>query len=644
MKEQHERASPRLQFTKEELENPELAKPIHKAEKAADKYEKAQNKLKKKRTLKLTREAVEAESPVDGHQPAEAIPTEEIPVADPSAPAVLNTRKKPNVKAETAPVKPTPVPSGKKAEAVHEAKKKTVRLKFEETKTKPPSKIQHPVTRTVNTELHRTTAASNEDDNVAVSASLEGEKAGESALQMGDHAFHAHKLHTYRKAEHAEKELDKANIHYLQAKKQAENPQFSSNPYSRWQQKRAIKKEYAAAKAGKSAKTGSTATKTTEKAADTAEKAAKSVIEKIRENPKVLLICALGAMLLVVMSAVQSCTPLAQSVLESIVIGTYPAEEDDVRAAERAYAAKEKELQDEINHYERYHPGYDEYHVDADEIWHDPYVLIAIISAYYDGEDWDIDRAYPVIEKYFKLQYDLTETVETEIRYKDETRTGTYTVTDPDTGQRRTESYSYTASVPYTYTICNVTLENKNLSHLPVVSMSRHTMGMYALYMATHGNMDGIFRGGHASELRDPYIYDIPQEVLDANPAFATLMEEANKYIGYPYVWGGDSPETSFDCSGFVSYVFTNSGVYNTGRLGANGLHSLCRKVSADEAQPGDLVFFEGTLGEKVDGVTHVGIYVGNHMMIHCGSPIGYQDLNDSYYKKHLLDYGRIPY
>ena len=644
MKEQHERASPRLQFTKEELENPELTKPIHKAEKAADKYEKAQNKLKKKRTLKLTREEVEAESPVDGHQLSEAIPTEEIPVADPSAPAVLNTRKKPNVKAETAPVKPTSVPSGKKAEAVHEAKKKTVRLKFEETKAKPPSKIQHPVTRTVNTELHRTTAASNEDDNVAVSASLEGEKAGESALQMGDHAFHAHKLHTYRKAEHAEKELDKANIHYLQAKQQAENPQFSSNPYSRWQQKRAIKKEYAAAKAGKSAKTGSTATKTTEKAADTAEKAAKSVIEKIRENPKVLLICALGAMLLVVMSAVQSCTPLAQSVLESIVIGTYPAEEDDVRAAERAYAAKEKELQDEINHYERYHPGYDEYHVDADEIWHDPYVLIAIISAYYDGEDWDIDRAYPVIEKYFKLQYDLTETVETEIRYKDETRTGTYTVTDPDTGQRRTESYSYTASVPYTYTICNVTLENKNLSHLPVVSMSRHTMGMYALYMATHGNMDGIFRGGHASELRDPYIYDIPQEVLDANPAFATLMEEANKYIGYPYVWGGDSPETSFDCSGFVSYVFTNSGVYNTGRLGANGLHSLCRKVSADEAQPGDLVFFEGTLGEKVDGVTHVGIYVGNHMMIHCGSPIGYQDLNDSYYKKHLLDYGRIPY
>ena len=384
--------------------------------------------------------------------------------------------------------------------------------------------------------------------------------------------------------------------------------------------------------------------KTTEKAADTAEKAAKSVIDKIRENPKVLLICALGAMLLVVMSALQSCTPLAQSVLESIVIGTYPAEEDDVRAAERAYAAKEKELQDEINHYEQLHPGYDEYHVNADEIWHDPYVLIAIISAYYDGEDWDIDRAYPVIEKYFELQYDLTETVETEIRYRDETRTGTYTVTDPDTGERRTESYSYTASVPYEYTICNVTLENKNLSHLPVVSMSHHTMGMYALYMATHGNMEGIFRGGHASVLRDPYIYDIPQEVLDANPTFARLMEEANQYIGYPYVWGGDSPETSFDCSGFVSYVFTNSGVYNTGRLGAKGLHSLCRKISADEIQPGDLVFFEGTLGEKVDGVTHVGIYVGNHMMIHCGSPIGYQDLNDSYYKKHLLDYGRIPY
>ena len=656
--EQNERGSPRLRFSKEELENPELVKPIRKAEKAAAKYEKTQGKLKTKRSLKLTREEIvqesKAESPVSDAPAVEAIPAEDAPVADPSAPAVLNTRKKPTARQEVTPAKAVSAPTVRKtepakaADPVHEIKKKTVQLKFEETKTKPPSKIHHPVTHTVSTELHRTTASANKDDNVAVSASLEGEKAGESALQMGDHAYHAHKLRTYRKAENAEKKLDKANIHYLQAKQQSENPQFSSNPYSRWQQKRAIKKEYAAAKAGKGAKAGSsagsTAKQSAEKATDTAGKAVKTVIDKIKENPKAILICMLGAMLLIVMSAVQSCTPLAQSVLESIVIGTYPAEEDDVRAAERAYAAKEKELQDEIKNYERYHPGYDEYNVDADEIWHDPYVLIAIISAYYDGADWDIDKAYPVIEKYFELQYELTETVETEIRYKDEQRTGTYTITDPDTGATHTERYEYTASVPYTYTICNVTLENKDLSHLPVVSMSHHTMGMYALYMATHGNMEGIFRGGHASTLRDPTLYDIPQETLDANPVFATLMEEANKYIGYPYVWGGASPETSFDCSGFVSYVYTNTGVYNTGRLGAKGLYSLCRKVSEDEVQPGDLVFFEGTMGDDAAGVTHVGIYVGNHMMIHCGSPIGYQDLNDSYYKKHFLDYGRIPY
>ena len=336
-------------------------------------------------------------------------------------------------------------------------------------------------------------------------------------------------------------------------------------------------------------------------------------------------------------------TPLAQSVLESVVIGTYPAEEEDVRAAERVYAEKERQLKDEMDHYERYHPGYDEYHVEADEIWHNPYVLIAIISAYYDGQEWDIDSAMPVIEKYFALQYMVTETVTTKTRYRTERQTGTRLVTDPDTGRTHTETYSYDADVPYTYTICNVKLENKDLSHLPVVSMSHHTMGMYALYMASHGNMEGIFHGPHAVPLKDPMLYDIPQETLDADPTFARLMEEANKYVGYPYVWGGASPETSFDCSGFVSYVFTASGVYNTGRLGAKGLRSLCRDVPVDQARPGDIVFFDGTMGEGVAGITHCGIYVGNNMMIHCGSPLGYANLNDSYWRQHFHSFGRVP-
>jgi len=249
----------------------------------------------------------------------------------------------------------------------------------------------------------------------------------------------------------------------------------------------------------------------------------------------------------------------------------------------------------------------------------------------------------PVIEKYFKLQYIVTETFTTETRYRTEQQSGTRWVTDPDTGQTHLESYTYDEDIPYEYKICNVTLENRDLSHMPVISMSHHTMGMYALYMATHGNMEGIFHGKYAVPLKDPYIYEIPQETLDADPRFATLMEEANKYVGYPYVWGGASPETSFDCSGFVSYVYTASGVYNIGRRGANGLHSMCRTVSPEEARPGDLVFFEGTMGEKVGGITHVGIYVGNHHMIHCGSPCGYADLNDHYWVQHFHSYGRVP-
>ncbi len=524
------------------------------------------------------------------------------------------------------------------------ATKAAPKLAFEENRKKPPSKLKHPstVVRTVNTELHRKAARANEDNNVAASASLQAEEKAESALKMGDHAFHAHKLRAYRREE---KKVDAANIRTLQNARNAENPTFTSNPYSRWQQKRAIRKEYAEAKrAGRTASSAHSKAKRAQEAASEAKDKIKAVVNTIRRRPKLMILGLLGGMLVMVMGMVQSCTPLAQSVLESVVIGTYPATEDDVRAAERVYLAKEQELKYEMDHYSEVHPGYDEYNVKQDEIWHNPYVLIAIISAYYDGQEWDMDKAMPVIEKYFDLQYRVTEEVVTETRYRTEQQSGTRWVADPNTGEQTLESYTYDAEVPYEYTICNVDLENYDLSHTPVISMSHHTMGMYALYMATHGNMEGIFRGRYAVPLKDPYIYEIPQETLDADPMFAKLMEEANKYVGYPYVWGGASPETSFDCSGFVSYVYTASGVYNIGRRGANGLHSMCRTATAEEARPGDLVFFEGTMGEDVGGITHVGIYVGNHHMIHCGSPCGYADLNDSYWVQHFHSFGRVPY
>ena len=667
MDEHRSRGSPRLQFSKEELENDALARPIAKAEKAADKYEAAQKKMRKGYRIRLTRESGDTVSSSSSDHPRSApdeyhavTREEEIPDVrtDPTAPAVQNTRKKPKPAkdeskapdANSMPV-PEPLSHGTAPDAAVPAasagtKKKVLRLKFEETQAKKPSQLTHPVQKAVKTagdQLHRQFKESNEDDNVAVNAVLQADQKTETALQMGEHAYHAHKMRPYRRLEKAEKRLDKANIRVMEKQYQQEHPQFTSNPYSRWQQKRAIRREYAAAKRGANGRTVQSTAKSAEKATEKVSDAAGKAVEVIRRHPTILLLLALGGMLLIVMSSLQACTPLAQSVLESVVIGTYPAEEEDVRAAERVYAEKERQLKDEMDHYERYHPGYDEYHVEADEIWHNPYVLIAIISAYYDGQEWDIDSAMPVIEKYFALQYVVTETVTTETRYRTERQTGTRLVTDPDTGRTYTESYTYDADVPYTYTICNVKLENKDLSHLPVVSMSHHTMGMYALYMASHGNMEGIFHEPHAVPLKDPMLYDIPQETLDADPTFARLMEEANKYVGYPYVWGGASPETSFDCSGFVSYVFTASGVYNTGRLGAKGLRSLCRDVPVDQARPGDIVFFDGTMGEGVAGITHCGIYVGNNMMIHCGSPLGYANLNDSYWRQHFHSFGRVP-
>ena len=655
MDELRNRGSPRLQFSKEELDDPFLADPIARAEKAADKLDKVQKKIRSKQRLILSVEEIDEVPPAGSAVDAPVSAQGEVPLADPGAPGVLNTRRKPTAKAaekaaDTAEQvlkdAETEIKDGVQTAAQGIKKKKVVRLKFEEAKAKPPSRINHPVQKTVRSagdQLHRQVAKSNEEDNnVAVDAVLRADDIKETALQAGEHAYHAHKLKPYKAAERAERKLDHANIRYLEAKAQSENPQFTSNPVSRWQQKRAIRREYAAAKRGAStgANTAAGAQKTSKAAGKAVEKtgdATTAVAEFFQKHPKALLLIALGAMLLIVMSSLQACTPLAQSVLESIVIGTYPAEEDTVRAAERAYAAKERELKDELDHYQQRHPEYDEVHVKAQEIWHDPYVLIAIISAYYDGQDWDMDKAIPVIEKYFKLQYELTEDVTTETRYRTET---TY-VYNPETHRNEPAQ----SQVPYTYKTCNVTLVNKNLSHLPVVSMSHHTMGMYALYMATHGNMEGIFAGNpHATPLKDPMLYDIPQETLDANPTFARLMEEAEKYIGYPYVWGGASPETSFDCSGFVSYVFTNSGVYNTGRLGAKGLRSLCRNVPDDDPQPGDIVFFSGTMGDDVEGITHCGIYVGNNMMIHCGSPIGYANLNDSYWRKHFDSFGRVPH
>ena len=311
-------------------------------------------------------------------------------------------------------------------------------------------------------------------------------------------------------------------------------------------------------------------------------------------------------------------------------------------AAEEQYCGMEAELQELLDNYEATH-DHDEYHFDLDEIEHDPYVLISAITAL-KGEAWTIDEVQGILQTLFDKQYILTETVTTETRYRTETRTGSYTYTDPETGERVTEEYEYDVRIPYTYYICNVSLENFNLSHVPVYIMSQDQLSMYAMYMSTLGNRPDLFSSsGYVRKYYNTHYekYEIPPEALE-NEQFAAMIAEAEKYLGYPYVWGGSSPSTSFDCSGYVSWVVNNCGVgWSVGRLGASGLLGICTRVSAANAQPGDLIFFQGTY--DTPGASHVAIYVGNGMMLHCGDPIQYTSIETSYWQRHFLAYGRLP-
>lgn len=635
------RSAPRLQFTDEELVAEGLKKPIEQVQKATKKANKARQKLSGKMVFDKNTAAEQhtaAEEPVTASKPEKLmqkakiqkqrseslrselktdtpdLPQEEVkPISD-----NLLTRSK-TAKGKTTPTKTVLKPG--------DAPQKPTRLSFEpDLKSPHKGKGTQPVTRAVWNEVHKS-LRENADGDIGAEAADTSLQASETTLRFGDNVHHRHELRKFRKAEHAEKQVDKANIRFLQKKDElqrtAENTApHASNPISRAWQKRKIKKDYVAARYSK--KTASSAAfKSGKKAAKESEKNTRRVVSFVSRHKGAVIVLALGALLVFFVQGLSSLVPLMESGLSAITAGTYPAEEADVRAAERIYAQKERELKDEMDHYERYHPGYDAYVVDAQEIWHDPYALIAIISAYRGGEQWTIDDAVPIINKYFDWQYKKTETVASEQRYR------TVIVDGEETQEW------------FTYTTCTVKLENKILSHAPVYTMSRENMGLYALYMSTHGNMDGIFRGAHCSELKDPTIYEVPQELLDADPNFALLIEEANKRLGYPYVWGGYTPDTSFDCSGFVSWLFTSTGVRNIGHAGAKGLYSMSQHISPEEALPGDVIFFAGTI-EGDSGITHCGLYVGNGWMVHCGSPCTYARMDDSYHQEHFYAFGRM--
>ena len=565
---------PRLQFSDADLAEPKLEKPIKRVKKAEAKADKAQAKIPKKTVAKKEH----------GFDPA------------------------------TGKVK--------------------TQLRFEEVdKKKPPSKLTHAVqdapANFVLSQVHREVRQS-EDDNVGVEAAHKVEQAVESGGRLVQSAHRAHQLKPYRAAIRAEKKLERANLDALQKKAEIDSP--TSNPVSKWQQKQAIKKQYAAAKHNQAAQTTAKAAENTaraaKKAAEKAEKAGKYVWEHRRGFA---IAAAILLMLAFLLNGLSSCSVIMDGVGSGIAASTYPSQDADMLGAEAQYCEMEAELQRYLDTYESTH-DYDEYHFDLDTIEHDPYVLISIITALHQGE-WTLDEVQGTLQMLFDRQYILTEDVVVETRY----RTETDTWTDAD-GNTHTDTYQ----VPYDYYICTVTLENFNLSHVPVYIMSEEQLGMYATYMATLGNRPDLFPGsGYIGKyVEGSYTdYDIPPEALD-DEVFAAIIKEAEKYLGYPYVWGGSSPSTSFDCSGFVSWVINHSG-WGVGRLGAQGLCNICTPVPSANVKPGDLVFFTGTY--DTPGVSHVGIYVGNNMMIHCGDPISYANLNSSYWQSHFYRYGRLP-
>ena len=565
---------PRLQFSDADLAEPKLKKPIKRVKKAEAKADKAQAKIPKKTVVKKER----------GFDPA------------------------------TGKVK--------------------TQLRFEKVdKKKPPSKLTHAVqdapANLILSQVHREVRQS-EDDNVGVEAAHKVEQAVESGGRLVQSAHRAHQLKPYRAAIRAEKKLERANLDALQKKAEIDSP--TSNPVSKWQQKQAIKKQYAAAKHNQAAQTTAKAAENTakaaKKAAEKAEKAGKYVWEHRRGFA---IAAAILLMLAFLLNGLSSCSVIMDGVGSGIAASTYPSQDADMLGAEAQYCEMEAELQRYLDTYESTH-DYDEYHFDLDTIEHDPYVLISMITALHQGE-WTLDEVQGTLQMLFDRQYILTEDVVVETRY----RTETDTWTDAD-GNTHTDTYQ----VPYDYYICTVTLENFNLSHVPVYIMSEEQLGMYATYMATLGNRPDLFPGsGYIGKyVEGSYTdYDIPPEALD-DEVFAAIIKEAEKYLGYPYVWGGSSPSTSFDCSGFVSWVINHSG-WDVGRLGAQGLCNICTPVSSANVKPGDLVFFTGTY--DTPGVSHVGIYVGNNIMIHCGDPISYANLNSSYWQSHFYRYGRLP-
>ena len=487
---------------------------------------------------------------------------------------------------------------------------------------------------------HQSVRNADQDNNSGVETAHFTEGSAEGAARAGSRFQYGRKLRQYKKLERLEKKADKDAVDSIFAERMKSDPQAGSNFFSRWRQKQAIKKEYAAAKAGAAAAENTAAG--TAKAAQGTASMTEKAFQFVQSHSHIIIgIAAVGLLVLVIAGSVSSCSVLINGG-GNVVLGTsYTAEDEDLKGVETDYTKLEDKLRKQIDRIETDHPGYDEYRYNLAEIGHNPYELASLLTV--EFENYTRSQVQARLQSIFEAQYELKLEEKVEIRTRKETRVG-YRY-NPITGNGHT--YTYQVTVQYEYKILNVTLLNRGVDYVARNSgLTDDQLQRYEVTLECRGNRDDLFAGiafatpdgaGSSGEYQD---YDIPGEAL-TDEKFRKMITEAEKYLGYPYVWGGSSPSTSFDCSGFVSWVINHCGNgWNVGRQTANGLMGKCDIIPKSEAKPGDLIFFQKTY--NTSGASHVGIYVGNGMMIHCGNPISYASIETNYWRQHYYCMGRI--
>ena len=630
----------RLHFTEDELSDRDIRRAAKKADKAADRVDRANEKLPTKRRVRITRDSGRAEA-VDERLSDKLHQSRQSSKADREKEKAPSKRR-PRTTARSGKVEATAERLSDKLRPEWQSTKAArgkLRIEVTEATARKPGVGGRAAVNATAAALHA--ARNTVRDAVGRSDNDSEGNSGADALQSGEstvrntgnvvnNRHYSHKLKQYDKAARLERKSDAANVEALYRRERHNDPSPSSNPISRWRQKQELKKRYMEAKAsGRAGASG--AAKGGKKTAEGTKSLVDKGVEFVKEHPKAILIVGiLGLLVMLIAGMFSSCTAMFAGSGNAVLGTSYTAEDADITGADADYTALETALNNQVNSIESTHPGYDEYRYDLAEIGHNPYELASYLTVLF--EDYTRAEVQSTLQSLFAQQYTLTLTPEVEVRYRTETRTDS-------------EGNDYDVEVPYNYYILNVKLTNKGLGAVILASgLTTEQADRYDVLMTTSGNRSELFGedvyGVSGGEYTD---YDIPGEAL-TDEKFRRMITEAEKYLGMPYVWGGNSPSTSFDCSGFVSWVINHSGNgWNVGRLGAKGLKGICDIIPPDQAKPGDLIFFHHTYdAPDPSDATHVGIYVGDGMMIHCGNPISYASTESSYWQSHFLCFGRI--